>query len=70
MKARALIFPLTAAAALQGAPAQAHVNWFVESGSEPLENYAISDPVFLLWSGLVVGLVCWRARGNMEVIWG
>lgn len=58
MKARALIILSTITADLQDAPVQAHVNWFVESGSEPLESYAISDPIFLLWSGLVIGLVC------------
>lgn len=47
------IVVLTAA----GTEAMAHVNWFVETGAEPLPNYSVTDPVFLVWSAVAVGLV-------------
>lgn len=37
--------------------ALAHVNWFVEAGSEALPNYAITDRVFLLWFGIAFSMV-------------
>ncbi len=40
-----------------GTQAGAHVNWFVEAGAEPLPNYSITDPVFLAWCAIAVGLV-------------
>jgi uncharacterized membrane protein YphA (DoxX/SURF4 family) len=37
--------------------ASAHVNWFVERGAEPLPNYSLTEPVFLLWCGIAISLV-------------
>ena len=37
--------------------AAAHVNWFVEPGAKPLPNYALTDPVFLVWCVIAVLLV-------------
>jgi uncharacterized membrane protein YphA (DoxX/SURF4 family) len=37
--------------------AAAHVNWFVEKGSEPLRNYGVSDPAFLFWAVIALFLV-------------
>lgn len=32
-----------------GTGAFAHVNWFVERGTEPVANFNVSDPIFLMW---------------------
>lgn len=56
MKTSRFIFALTLASVI-GSAAAAHVNWFVERGSEPLPNYAVSDPVFLLWGAVAIALV-------------
>lgn len=37
--------------------ASAHVNWFVENGAEPLANYRVTDPAFILWAGIAAALV-------------
>jgi uncharacterized membrane protein YphA (DoxX/SURF4 family) len=37
--------------------ALAHVNWFVEAGSEALPNYDLTDPAFLLWLTIAVSMV-------------
>ena len=37
--------------------AAAHVNWFVESGSEPLANFNVTDPIFLMWLCLAAMMV-------------
>ena len=53
-----LSLPLAAClAAVSATAASAHVNWFVERGSEPLQNYSISEPVVLIWCGIVAALV-------------
>lgn len=42
--------------------ASAHVNWFVERGAEPLANYGLTEPVFILWAGIaaiLVGVSIW-----------
>ncbi|MEL7280956.1 MAG: hypothetical protein AAGK79_11405 [Pseudomonadota bacterium] len=46
-----------AAACILASSAAAHVNWFVEPGTETLPNYSLRDPVFLLWAWVAVALV-------------
>lgn len=40
-----------------GTEASAHVNWFVESGAEPLPNYSFTEPVFLLWTVIALSMI-------------
>ncbi|MEM6385465.1 MAG: hypothetical protein AAF718_04425 [Pseudomonadota bacterium] len=37
--------------------ASAHVNWFVEPGSEPLPNYSLTDPAFMIWVAIASAMV-------------
>lgn len=46
-----------ALAALFATPAAAHVNWFVEPGTETLPNVGVTEPIFLLWSAIALGLI-------------
>ena len=32
-----------------GTGAAGHVNWFVERDAEPLSNFSVTDPIFLVW---------------------
>lgn len=43
--------------AVAATEAIAHVNWFVERGAEPLPNYNLTDPVFLTWMTIAIGMV-------------
>ncbi|MFL4470084.1 hypothetical protein ACERZ8_09475 [Tateyamaria armeniaca] len=33
------------------------MNWFVERGAEPLANYGLTEPIFILWAGIAAVLV-------------
>ena len=59
MNCRNYIRCLTAAAItlFPATTAYAHVNWFVERGSEPLPNYNLTDPIFLIWCAIGVCLI-------------
>ncbi len=43
--------------ALFASGASAHVNWFVEPGTETPPNYSFRDPIFLLWAWVAAALV-------------
>jgi len=40
-----------------GTGAAAHVNWFVDTDAEPLPNIAPTDPLFLGWTALALGMI-------------
>lgn len=48
---------LIMAVCLIGTGAAAHVNWFVEGDAEPLANFEVTDPIFLIWLCLAVLMV-------------
>ena len=52
-----MIIFVVAATCMLATGAAAHVNWFVEPGTEALPNYSLRDPVFLLWAWVAVALV-------------
>ncbi|MEM7596588.1 MAG: hypothetical protein AAF382_02755 [Pseudomonadota bacterium] len=45
------------AACVLASGASAHVNWFVEPGTEALPNYSLRDPMFLFWAWVAVALI-------------
>ncbi|MEM6826224.1 MAG: hypothetical protein AAF566_14045, partial [Pseudomonadota bacterium] len=55
---------------LHGGMTAAHVNWFVEEGSEPLPNYSLDDPMFLAWCVIAVALVAFSVwlDGRLPVL--
>lgn len=44
-----------------GTSASAHVNWFVDRDADPIANYTITDPVFLVFAFIAVLMVCFAA---------
>ncbi|WP_093009206.1 hypothetical protein [Roseivivax halotolerans] len=48
---------LVMATLLAASPALGHVNWFVDTPGDVAPNYAFTDPAFLVWSALALGLI-------------
>lgn len=49
---------MVCALALSALPALAHVNWFVEEAAPGVvANYSVTDPVFLAWVAVALGMV-------------
>jgi uncharacterized membrane protein YphA (DoxX/SURF4 family) len=44
-------------AAMLSPSASAHVNWFVDGDAAALPNHSVTDPVFLLWCAIAMGMV-------------